>query len=595
MASKSSDWSFDAEDQDVGQIIFHGDIDLKYVVPAHQRPYMWKEDNVVEFWSDFLEPSSNFIGSFIFNNENRTKYISEIIDGQQRLLTITIFLSALRNKCLELGTEDANNLASHIQTHGIEIRDRINKFKHYRIICGDTTQTFFQKYIQSQDENIIDAKPESKEEQRIRDNYSLFMVRIENAIKHKRNKDQKLDVLTKFLDELLKIKIIKVDIDSEEGAYEVFETVNARGLTLSPADLLKNLIFNRILSKDKSKQDLIIKNWKEIVGNVQEENMTRFLRHYWLSNFKYVSVRKLFKEIKKERRVSDYEVFLEDLVNASFWYGQILNPIEDSFLKIKKGSEIYEAVNSIRTMNVQVCHPFTLCLLSNAEKIDWRLTHIFEVIEKFTFAYNSICNKPSNKVEKLYAQKAQEIEKAVTKLKKKVITKKQFKKNVEATLSSLEVDLKDLFPSEAEFTEAMNEYSLKNSAQSGALTRYLLSKLDKDITKGEAIDYKPLTIEHILPQDPSKWGLRKKDVKDYVQKLGNLTLVGREINSNAHNFKLDKKVPLYRNSKVALTKPILVNKLNALKRKYKKYVWSEEQINDRQEALSKLAWKVFII
>lgn len=176
---------FHAEDKTIEDILFG---QKKYRIPRYQRPYSWSADEVVDFWNDIKQPEAScFIGSFVFNLENLKKEnLIEIIDGQQRILTITIFMAAIRDILREMGEMDN---AKRIQTNCIAFEDRRGR-QTYRVECGESLNEFFEKHIQSYSPDPFPERP-NKEELLVIRNYEFFKNEIINEIEQYSGKSKK--------------------------------------------------------------------------------------------------------------------------------------------------------------------------------------------------------------------------------------------------------------------------------------------------------------------------------------------------------------------------------------------------------------------
>jgi len=182
----------------------------------------------------------------------------------------------------------------------------------------------------------------------------------------------------------------------------------------------------------------------------------------------------------------------------------------------------------------------------------------------------------------MYAKYAREIEEII----KKVSPKKRAGV-IQSVFVSLKNELKETMPSYDVFRENFMNIEYKNSEQSRKIVKYILAEINQhyQTTREQKIDFTNVNIEHILPQKPDKkWNLKKKDIKNYVNKLGNLTLVDKEINSKVQNKIIREKIGELRKSTLSITKTLVKNL------KETKYVWGEEQILARQEEFAKLAY-----
>ncbi len=341
MTKKTEMLNFDAKNDEIKNILFSNNI---YKIPRYQRPYTWTEDHAADFWSDLVEgTSSYFIGSFVLNYEDyESKKHIEVIDGQQRLLTITIFMAVIRDMAKALNSHDT---ARRIQSKCIADED-IRGIESFRIEPGESTRDYFQLSIQKFENDINRMEPSSSEQKRIYKNYFYFKGKIENELEKYKDEKEKIEYLRDLFERMCKVQAICIRIESEEDAYEIFETVNARGVDLSVADLLKNLIFKNIRQSGHQK-DIVKDRWSEIEENIKETNteMSKFLRYYWLSKYSFVTEKKLFKEIKKE--IVDYKAFLNELHKASIWYYKLLKGSIDEWAEIPKGNVIFKKLQAM--------------------------------------------------------------------------------------------------------------------------------------------------------------------------------------------------------------------------------------------------------
>lgn len=566
------EFSFQAKDKKLKDILFST---AKYQIPRYQRPYTWSEDQLSDFWNDLVNNhNSYFIGSFILNKETLadTGYV-DVIDGQQRMLTTTIFVAVLRDLMRELDQNQANL----IQNQDIAILDRKGN-ESYRVICGDSTKTYFEKYIQKTADNIFNSNPQTTEEIRIQKNYKYFHYNISEELKKKQNKEDQIKLLQELRDSVADLIVIEIEIESEEDAYEIFETTNARGVELSVADLLKNLIFKKI--PKKKDKDLAKELWTEIVNNVSATNteLKRFLRYYWISKYSFVTEKKLFKEIK--RVITDWEQFLYDLYDASENWFQLIQGSEDDWRDVKNGQKIYKALSAIKIMNVSQCYVLFLSLLRNIQSMDTDPTRIFQLIERFTFQYSVVCKLPGNKVEKIYSKHARKIDHII-----RTEAKKNIPKKMQSGFEELKKELIEEKPSFELFKDNFIELEYGRSERTRTLAKYILNEINNlDDTGEHLINFDNVNIEHLLPQNPdSGWKLKKSEIKDYVDKIGNLTLVHKKINSRIGNKVIKDKIEELNKSSIKMTKELVTELVN------NKYRWTEKEINNRQKKYAELS------
>ncbi len=480
-----------------------------------------------------------------------------------------------------------NKLYHHFDstTTDIFIEDR-DRHIEKRLICGESIQGFFDQYIQARHSGIADATYTTLEEKNVVENYMFFYKKIStltNGFDLLSDKKEQIKKLRKKIEELV---IIHMQIHNEEIAYEIFESTNARGLDLNVADLVKNLIFKNLVavSGDKTKtKNKTEERWQYLVSNIEDTGteVKKFLRYYWISKFEFVTEKKLYKAIK--RQVTDWQLFFDELVAASEDYYLLLNGTKSDWknANLRSYEKLYNASASIKAMNVTQCYVFMLSMLRNGGRISFRWAYIFKAIEVFSFLYSAVSKQPGNRVERVYARFARELDKKANDLS---ISDDEIKQ----ILDNLKQRLADEIPGRELFLELFGELRYKRSSQGISFIKYVLTKFDTYYNpKGESFDSDTYNIEHVLPQTPhSDWELTKKDIKDYVNLLGNLTLLGSKLNSEAANKIIPLKIAKYEESKLPITENLI------FRLKHNDLQWNEECIIDRQKEMAELAYDV---
>ena len=568
---------FKAQDKLIKDVLFSGT--NKFRIPRYQRPYSWGIDQINEFWNDLdNEKESYFLGGFIFNYESEKDGYIDVIDGQQRILTITIFIAVLRDICKNINRD----LSRVIQTSGIAFVDPYTMDQTYKVEVGDSTREYFEKYIQSGENHIYGNKGITKEEKSIYNAYDFFHKKVTKSVEGKQDKASKVDWINDIRKRLDSLNVIKIEIQSEEDAYEIFETTNARGVDLSVSDLLKNVILKHI---SKEKKEIAKDTWERITKNIENSNteLKKFIRYYWLSKYSFVTDKKLFKAIKNE------------IVNHKAWGNLLIELEKDSinWFKIAEGNEsefsdnnyeskIFPSVEGLRIMKVEQCNVFLLSILRNIDKIKTSPIDVIKFIENFTFQYSAINKLPGNKVEKLYSKYAVKVDKIVTD-----DLPKHIPGRIQQCFHSIIEELKELLEKEQYFLDNFNKVTYKKKP----LSQYILARINNhmELTNEKNINFNNVNIEHILPQKPEKWALSQSEVSSYVHLLGNLTLLHDGLNRTVGNDTLSKKLIHLKKSQLEITKDFIKN-IND------ENTWGEEEIKERQTRFGKLAyneiWKI---
>ena len=474
----------------------------KYVVPRFQREYSWTKEQVSELWDDIVSNitlnddgsfthEEYFIGSLVLVGDDKSVSL-QIVDGQQRLTTLTILLSALCQRFLEV---EKDNIANSIYENYIAGKD--DEGNYYFKLENETPKPFFQTAIQ----HIKKEKdsPSSEEEKTLLNSYSEFYSNISReSLKAKFSlKEMHTDLYEQLLkavrDQVVKyLKVIFITVSEEDEAYTIFETLNARGMNLSFVDLIKNKVFKDLIGKHPD--DFAKTKWKElrnvIVSRDGVGGLEKFVRHWWISRYSYVSEENVYKSFKKQWNSGsiDAKTFVDELVGDAKLYLKTSSPILEDF-KQQEEKELYRSLSALRTFNVIQQRPFILSLFRVREKGFLKLTEVKEIlsfIEKFHFLFNAVCSMRPSGIEGSYSKAARQLFEAKDRnAAKKVVA--ELKQQLVTRLPDRDI-FKDKF-SKLKF--------LKGYTKDKKLIQYIFSYIES--TKQTTKEFTPdsITLEHI--------------------------------------------------------------------------------------------------
>lgn len=301
----------------------------RFEVPNYQRQYSWTEEQWSELWDDLIsiEPGeSHFLGSIVVISSayepTGSNYL-QLVDGQQRLTTISLFLCSLRNKYQELGEEKSADIidSKYLWDEGF------NETKP-RISLGTLDHEDYMK--------ILTGKPDRvSQNELLKNSYDYFSDKIS---------EKSVDELDEIRDILLNnMSLVMIRSNSEGSAFRLFETLNDRGLDLSAIDLMKNHLLR--ISHDSANvgTETIKEDWEQIILNIQDlDKRIRFFRHYFMSCSNPVvedritesKVYSTFKSIISEVQLDDsltLEEYISDMERNSRLYMKIARADIDSF------------------------------------------------------------------------------------------------------------------------------------------------------------------------------------------------------------------------------------------------------------------------
>jgi uncharacterized protein with ParB-like and HNH nuclease domain len=341
-----------------------------------------------------------FIGNFVVYDD---KTAMGVVDGQQRLTTITLLLCALRNA---FEREGFSNLAKGI--HALIERADISDHRFY-VLQTETSYPYFQEHIQKfggKPGVPVDAGPE---EQLLKQAFEFFQLNVGEIVStiqrqpnlsETKKKARIQEELSKVRDKILSLKLIYTALDNDDDAYVIFETLNTRGKDLTLSDLVKSHL-SRLLKPTNSGVDLAKDKWNKIHNTFEASqadfSVSTFIHHFWLSRYDYITEKKLYKALRKSIRKDDANSFLDDLVKESEIYRYILEPSSKAWKKDEL--EIRDALAAMNLFRIKQQLPLVLSVMRHYEDGALKTRHvrsILSAIENFHFAFTAIVSQRSS-------------------------------------------------------------------------------------------------------------------------------------------------------------------------------------------------------
>ncbi len=524
----------------------------KYVVPRFQREYSWTKEQVRELWDDITmhmslkgaayEHEEYFIGALVLVGDDKSP-ILQIVDGQQRLTTITILLSALCDRFVEIGKA---NIAESIYENYIAGKD--DDGNEYFKLENETPKPFFQTNIQHLTKETQD--PTSDEEKTLQASYKdLYQFSSKENLAQSRGvaaksiSNEEYEIYLKALrDQVVKnLKVIFITVNEEEEAYTIFETLNARGMNLSFVDLIKNKLFKELTSKhpdDKAKT-----SWKSIRTVISSRDsvgsMETFVRHWWISKYSYVSAEKVYANFKKlwGKGEINAQQFINDLHEDAKLYIQIAAPNPDDF-KQQEDKYIYKSLNAFKIFGLVQQRPFLLSLLRAKRNKTLKTAEIKETLtflENFHYKFNAVCSLRPSGVEGSYSKAARDLRAAKNRTEAKTV------------LKTLTQRLKEREPELTTFKEKFSEIAFyKGYTKDKKLIQYTFTKMEVHLNGSNELVPENITLEHILSQSKGK--------ETTIGQIGNLLPLSAELNIAAGNKDIPQKVGIYQSSQFEMAK-----------------------------------------
>ncbi|MCQ2863771.1 DUF262 and DUF1524 domain-containing protein [Helicobacter pylori] len=533
----------------------------QFVIPIYQRLYSWKKEQCEQLWDDIIKIGGNdkmnghFIGSILYVLDGNTPSSPLlIIDGQQRLTTITLLLIALRN-----------HLSDEVKILGKFSRKKIESYlinsdkdgdKKFRLILSESDKDTLLSLI---DKNK--RKP-SEPSVKIVENFELFEKWISE------NTD-KLETIFKGLEKLM---IVWIALDKKDDPQLIFENMNSKGIELTQTDLIRNYI---IMETEVEKQeDFYNQYWRAMEEDFKqnEKLFDRFVRHYLtIKTGKIPKEKRVYEALKNYQQKEGIEIedLLKDLQKYCGYFCQIA-------FKKEADKDLNKALSFLVDLEMDVVYPLLLELYSDysdgvLSKQD--LIPIIALTESY-LCRRAVCGLGSNGLNKIFPSFT------------KKINKDQYLESIKAHFLSLEKTT-GKFPKDSEFRDSLitiDFYKFKKIKK----IKSFLERLENFDTK-EPVDTQKCNTEHIMPQTLDlEWerdlGENFKAIHEkYLHTIGNLTLTG--YNSEYSNKPFKEKRDMEKGFKHS---PLRLNQsLKDLE------VFGEKEIEKRANDLADWALKIW--
>lgn len=546
-----------------------------FKIPRFQRPYSWEKGEVEDFWNDTIvdTDADYFIGSIVLFTYADGLY--GIVDGQQRLTTVTMILAALRNTLQDEGFGD---LAKGL--HRLIERPDINN-KNQFVLQTETSYPFLQEHIQSHEPSTESPVDPGDEQARLKLAFGFIksnLAALTSGVKSNPTltADKKTEQVQKDLlrirDRILKLKIIYIVLETEEDAYTIFETLNTRGKDLTVSDLVRTHITrllpqsNRNMDRPKERFNAISEMFESSAAEISTNS---FLHHYWLSRYDFTTEKNLYKSIKKEiRDKAKAKAFLESLEANGDLYRIIYEP-DGKRWPIER-RDLRDALRALALFKVRQQIPFVLSVLSEYQQKALTLkqaVRALRAVENFHFLFTAVTSqRSSGGISFMYALHARDLRKARTSTEKnQVITDLITKlRSRVPTYQEFEVDFRTLLCSE-KFTKRK------------ALVQYTLRRITQAFSKDVSIEWDGMTLEHLACQSAADG---KTFTDDQVAEIGNLVLVSAELNAKLGKKTVPEKIRILRASKVWVDDFLLAQKH-----------WTPAEVRARTDHLAKVAFE----
>lgn len=533
---------------------------LQMIIPIFQREYSWEKEQVRTLWEDIIKlyksidkngSNTHFLGPIVRVEVSQSSVDTRkfyLIDGQQRIITLMILLSCLRN----LIKDESRDILRKIES-GYLLNYEEKEENRYKLIPSEGDRDNLKKIIDGE-ADLINSK--------LKDTFDFFAKKLESC-----RDEFDLEKLRGAI--INNLVLVNIDVDRNENPYLIFESLNAKGTPLTQADLIRNYIFMKIGDEEKQKK-LYKDYWRPMELSLGEE-LENFFWRYSLKEGTFVKIKRTYANLKSELETNterNAESELKKLYEYSAFYKKLIDPDKEDNLELRKRFVRHER------WEIRTAYPFLLNIYkdySEGKVSVEQFCEILDIIESFVIR-RFFCKDPTNKLNTLFIGLYARLDN-------------------ENIIKSLKSILRNDWPDDERFSEGLKTLPIYTSGTQKC--SLILETIEESYKHKEPVTFDDLQIEHVMPRAneepenlPESWKemLGADYVKihlKYLHTLGNLTLTGYNQELSIKPF--DEKKKLLRESHLELNKYF-----------ENLYKWNEDEIVKRVESLTKMAisiWK----
>ena len=574
----------------------------QFFIPAYQRRYAWGDRQVIELFEDInlLDKSdAHFLGTILLLTESHKADINtlELVDGQQRIISLSLLFKAIKDRFIELKKEEiAKEIENYVFCQGL------NRTKQNKIVLGDLDEPDYHRVLEMENPNEIKNK-------NLLNAYDKFKEKLKNYSFEKLN-----EFYFKLINNTI---VVRLDTEKAKDAYKLFETINNRGLRLSPTDIIKNFLLGHASMIDENTLNKVRQNWKDLIVNLDDIETDDFFRQFISGIFsRKVTFKKLIFEFKSYylSKVKEAEILpdYKSLPQFQEYVGDEENNDEDESEKIvtykkipeKDKSSIIDFSNFLKELSLIYSKIIKRTFdnqkinrhLYNLERIESKPAYIFLLY--LFFVHKDV--EDNKKIEILKLIEIFMLRRHICEERTAILDDifSKLKVKDENIVSQVKEELSKYLPDDKKFEENFAKHNFKGKKNRA---KYVLEQFEYNLIVDQR-EYiinsgNDVHLEHIIPQTIETKRAKKeygdwvtyigKDAvskyKEYIDRIGNYTLLGQSLNIRAKNNPFLAKKKEYKKSNIKLTQQI-AEKFSSFKFK---------EVNKRSKNFASTALKIW--
>lgn len=532
----------------------------RFRVPAYQRSYAWDVEHVEALLDDIKEAIYNkereyFLGSVVVTSADNGRF--EVVDGQQRLTTISLVISAIK----EIFQHDEDHeVVVSVKSDFLASTDRRTKEREPKLILNEVDNEIYQDLIEGFDD-VDEKKVRRQSHKRLVAAAKYCEKYLSDLCIRSKDSEEELHSWLDYIETSLKVIVVTAPDDS--NAFVIFETLNDRGLELAISDLVKNYLFHKSGEKIEETKN----RWLSMVSTLESASddplTVTYIRHFAMAKYGLIREKDLFSLLKTKITSKRGSLrFSTELAETVRVYTALLNTDHDYWSDFS--NDVAYSVSTFNLLGMTQIRPLLLALLNKFPPK--KVSEAFKKLVSAAVRYQMVGGVGGGTLERVYSDTAKAVTEEKIKTPNEVI---QAFKNV---------------PSDSAFLSAFSIASVSKQK----IARYYLRELEIAEADGNAEtipnhDTNSVNLEHVLPTTPDpSWQkvFSEDEMRSYQKRIGNLALMSAKLNSTIGNGCFEDKKEYFRESAFSFTREIA-----------NEDIWGKASIDSRQQRMAEVAVK----
>ena len=502
-----------------------------YSIPRFQRDYSWDQEELTALWHDIESmmetETQHFMGYLVLQTSDGKSF--QIIDGQQRLTTISLIIVA------------ALNLFKAMIDNGIDAEENRQRLEAYRrdylgvldtVTLKRSAKITLNRHNDRHFRNLTDDMDVRRIRNLIETNRKMDRAfgYFRNELSAYRSGEELAGVLNAIIDGFL---FTAITVSDDVNAYLVFETLNARGMQLSIPDMFKSYLISTLAENqnlDDSVFDDFDEEWEDILGQLRRRDFADFLRCHMAMKNELQPKHNLYRSLRNEViGTDDVMPYLQELARSAPIYAALQNHKDDFWIEYDelRYAGVRDHLEVLFLFNIKTPLSLLMAVYTQFDAADF--IKVLEWIVIISIRYSVICGKPASKLEKVYNIIANGVMRG------------------EVSSAGIAGYLRSVYPKDDDFRNNFIWKAIPMYSGGSRQIMFLLRKLEQYLSGADEAPAVNLTIEHVLPRNPGEeWqdAFGPDNWRSAADRLGNMAILPGSCNMSQEPFEEKRRLLL---------------------------------------------------